>query len=291
METDLCHTSYVFKFGGRSLDLSSRTHIMGVLNVTPDSFSDGGKYFTLENAVAGVQQMIEDGADIIDVGGESTRPRGPYGEGAEEVSEEEELRRVIPVIKAIAAHSNAVISIDTYKSAVANAALDAGATIVNDVSGLSFDPDMAKVVSLHHASLVVMHMKGMPKTMQQDPSYDDVVLEVKQSLLTSVEKAQQAGVEQILIDPGIGFGKKLMHNLSLLKNLGQLAELDCPILIGPSRKAFIGALLDLPVSERLEGTAAAVAASIFHGANVVRVHDVKAMKRVAVVVDAIVKAA
>jgi len=263
---------------------------MGVLNVTPDSFSDGGNYFNKDQAVAHALQMAADGADIVDVGGESTRPKGPYGEGAEEVSAEEEIRRVVPVIEELSSRSDVLISIDTYKVAVAEAALKAGAAIVNDISGLNYDSAMAQVVASHEAVLIAMHIKGTPKTMQQNPVYENVVDEVKKNLSQSVEKARGAGIEHIFIDPGIGFGKKLEHNLSLIKNLHRLADLHCPIVIGPSRKAFIGMLLKLPVDQRLEGTAAAAAASIFHGANVLRVHDVKEMKRVAVVADAIMRA-
>jgi dihydropteroate synthase len=264
---------------------------MGVLNVTPDSFSDSGRYFNPEKAVAHALQMVEEGADIIDVGGESTRPKGPYGEGAEEIASEEELRRVIPVVREIADRCDVVISIDTYKSAVADAALVAGASIVNDISGLNFDPAMGSIVASHGAALIAMHIKGTPKTMQQDPVYTDVVAEVKLSLSKSLEKAAFAGIEHIMVDPGLGFGKNLKHNLTLIKNLGKLSDLHSPIVVGPSRKGFIGMLLDAPVNERLEGTAAAVAASIFSGAHVVRVHDVKEMKRIAIVVDAIMRAA
>lgn len=290
MEIEIQHASPVFRCGGKTLDFSARTWIMGVLNVTPDSFSDGGKYFNREIAVEHALQMAADGADIIDVGGESTRPKGPYGEGAEEISSEEEIRRVVPVVKELSSRSDVVISIDTVKSVVAEAALKAGAAIVNDISGLNFDDGMADVVSSHGATLIAMHIKGSPKTMQQNPVYQDVVKEVKQGLLHSIEKARSAGIEQIMIDPGIGFGKKLDHNLSLIKNLRKFTDLNRPIVIGPSRKAFIGMLLNLPVEERLEGTAAAVAASILNGANVVRVHDVKEMKRVAVIADAILRA-
>jgi len=287
---DILHSPFILRRGEKSIDLSSRTHIMGVLNVTPDSFSDGGKFFDKEQAVAHALQMVRDGADIIDVGGESTRPKGPYGEGAEEVTADEEIRRVVPVIEELSSRSDVLISVDTYKSAVADAALRAGAAIVNDISGLNFDAAMASVAAAHGAALIVMHIQGTPKTMQHDPVYKNVVEEVKESLSRSVEKARDAGVENILVDPGIGFGKRLEHNLSLIRNLHRLAELHCPIVIGPSRKGFIGTLLNLPVDQRVEGTAAAVAASVIYGANIVRVHDVKEMKRIAVVVDAIMEA-
>ena len=291
MDTTIRGKPFDVQCGKKVLHLSSRTHIMGVLNVTPDSFSDGGKYFSRENALRHALQMAEEGADIIDVGGESSRPKGPYGEGAEEISAEEEKQRVLPIIKELSERCDVVISIDTYKSSVAEAALKAGASIVNDISGLHFDPSMASVVASHGAALIAMHMKGTPKTMQQNPKYDDVVAEVRTSLAQSVEKAAAEGIHKIMIDPGIGFGKSLQHNLLLIKHLDAFAGLGRPIVVGPSRKAFIGALLDVPVGERLEGTAAAVAASIFGGAHVVRVHDVKEMKRVAVLTDAILRAA
>ena len=290
VETDIHHSPFAFRCGGKFIDLSSRTYLMGVLNVTPDSFSDGGKYFNKDQAVVHALQMAADGADIIDVGGESTRPKGPYGEGAEEIGADEEIRRVVPVIKELSSRSDVLISIDTYKAAVAEAALKAGAAIVNDISGLNYDAAMAQTVASHEAVLIAMHIKGTPKTMQQNPVYENVVDEVKESLSRSVEKARGAGIEHVWVDPGIGFGKKLEHNLSLIKNLHRLADLHCPIVVGPSRKAFIGMLLNLPVYQRLEGTAAAVAASIFQGANVLRVHDVKEMKRIAVVADAIMRA-
>jgi len=291
MDTTIRGKPFDVQCGKKVLHLSSRTHIMGVLNVTPDSFSDGGKYFSRENALRHALQMAEEGADIIDVGGESSRPKGPYGEGAEEISAEEEKQRVLPIIKELSERCDVVISIDTYKSSVAEAALKAGASIVNDISGLHFDPSMASVVASHGAALIAMHMQGTPKTMQQNPKYDDVVAEVRTSLAQSVEKAAAEGIHKIMIDPGIGFGKSLQHNLLLIKHLDAFAGLGRPIVVGPSRKAFIGALLDVPVGERLEGTAAAVAASIFGGAHVVRVHDVKEMKRVAVLTDAILRAA
>jgi len=291
METTLQSNPFVLQCGKKILHLSSRTHIMGVLNVTPDSFSDGGKYFSREKALHRALQMVEEGADIIDVGGESSRPKGPYGEGAVEITPEEEVRRVVPVIKEIAERCDVVLSVDTYKASVAEAALLAGASIVNDISGLNFDPAMASVVASHRAVLIAMHIKGTPKTMQQNPRYHDVVAEVKMSLLKSAEKAASAGIEQIMVDPGIGFGKNLQHNLSLIKNLAALVQLGYPVVIGPSRKAFIGMLLNTPVDERVEGTAAAVAASIFGGAHVIRVHDVKEMKRVAIVADAVMRAA
>lgn len=272
--------------GGKSFDFSERTHIMGILNVTPDSFSDGGKYLSADAAVQRAMEMVEEGADIIDVGGESTRPKGIYGE-THTVEAEEELRRVIPVIEKLSRMTDIPISIDTTKSVVAEAALKAGASIVNDISGLKFDRQIANIAAAHSAGLVVMHMQGTPETMQLNPQYKDVVREVKEELLQSVQFARSAGVEKIIIDPGIGFGKTLEHNLSLINHLHEFLDLRLPILIGTSRKGFIGALLKTTVEDRMEGTAATVAAAILKGAHIVRVHDVKEMKRVALVADAI----
>lgn len=271
----------VYKFGNREFDFSKRTYVMGILNVTPDSFSDGGRYFSLDSAVEHAMKMVEDGADIIDVGGESTRP------GSEPVPVEEELRRVVPVIKEIVKRVDVPVSIDTYKSEVARQALDNGASIVNDISGLRFDEKMADVVASYKASVVIMHIKGTPKTMQQNPMYDDVVSEIYNYLSESVEIARKAGIGQIIIDPGIGFGKRLIDNLEIIRRLREFKSLGYPILIGVSRKSFIGNILNLPVEERLEGTAGAVAVSVWNGANIVRVHDVKEIVRVVKIVDAI----
>jgi len=269
-------------FGPAQYDLSRRTHIMGILNVTPDSFSDGGLYTTIDRAVSHGLKMVEEGADFIDVGGESTRP------GADPLSLEEEIQRVIPVIRQLAEKTSAPISIDTYKSSVAERALDAGAVIVNDISGLHFDLRLPDVVARYRASIILMHIKGTPKTMQENPQYENVIEEICSYLDAGIARARSAGIEQIIIDPGIGFGKRLEHNLEIIRKLRELHRLGYPVLVGPSRKSFIGTLLGLPASERLEGTAAAVAISIMHGANIVRVHDVKEMKRVATVTDAIV---
>lgn len=272
---------------GIELDVSARTHIMGVLNVTPDSFSDGGEYFDTSRALAHAEDMIRAGADIIDVGGESTRP------GSEPVPAEVELARVAPVIEGIAGMGTGVaISIDTWKSAVAERALDLGAHAVNDISGLRFDPQLAALAARYGAGLVISHVKGVPKNMQIDPTYDDVVSEVKDFLLSAATKAIDAGVDRrsIVVDPGIGFGKRLEHNLSLLKRLGEIAELGYPVLIGPSRKAFIGALTGAPAGDRVEGTLAASALGVAHGASIVRVHDVKEARRALAVADAIMRA-
>lgn len=274
-------SQFVFKFGRQVYDLASRTHIMGILNVTPDSFSDGGQHLGFEQAMAHARRMAEEGADFIDVGGESTRP------GSEAVSLEEELRRVIPVIERLTKELSIPLSIDTYKSKVAQEALNAGATIVNDISGLAFDSEMPYVAAKHHASVVLMHIRGTPKTMQKNPTYENVTHEVCQFLEEQVHKAHSLGIQQIIIDPGIGFGKNLQHNLQLIRELTTFKTVGCPILIGPSRKSFIGTILDLPVDQRLEGTAAAVTACILNGAHIVRVHDVKEMKRVALMADAL----
>jgi dihydropteroate synthase len=266
------------------LDFSEKTCIMGILNITPDSFSDGGRYFDKTSAINKALQMTEDGADIIDIGGESTRP------GSEPVPVEEELRRVLPVIKSIAGEIKIPVSIDTYKSEIAKRALDAGASMVNDISGLRFDPEMAKVVSDYKVPVVIMHIKGTPKIMQHKPVYDALIPEILEYLSQSITIAGEAGISDniIMIDPGLGFGKTFEHNLEIIHNLHEFTLLGKPILIGPSRKAFIGKILgDLPPEERLEGTAAAVAISIMNGANIVRVHDVKEMARVARVADAI----
>lgn len=279
---------FVYTFGKKTYTLSARTHIMGILNVTPDSFYDGGRFATVEGAVAHALQMVADGADIIDVGGESTRPKGTaYGEGAEAVSAEEEMRRVIPVIESLVRCTDIPVSIDTYKSSVAARALAAGAVLVNDVSGFRMDADMPRVVGDAGASAVVMHMRGTPKTTQRDTHYADLFGEITSFLRQAVEQGERAGIRQILVDPGIGFGKQFEHNLQLISRLSAFASLHRPILVGPSRKSFLGTILDTPVEDRLEGTIAAVVACILAGAHIVRVHDVKACKRAALVADAV----
>lgn len=269
----------IYKFGSVEYNLSSRTFIMGILNVTPDSFSDGGKYLNSSNAVDCALQMIDEGADFIDVGGESTRP------GSESVSIDEELNRVIPVIEQLVKKTTIPISIDTTKSAVAERALQSGAVIVNDISSFHFDHRMPAVVSKYNASVVLMHTKDKPKTMQQNPEYKDLIPEIKSYLAVAIKKSIENSIKQIIIDPGIGFGKKLEHNIEIFKRLKEFQELGYPVLVGPSRKSFIGTLLNLPIDERLEGTAAAVAVSIMNGANIIRVHDVEEMKRVAKIID------
>ena len=265
------------------LPLGGRTLVMGVLNVTPDSFSDGGKFFDASTAVEHGLRMVEEGADIIDVGGESTRP------SAADVTLEEEVRRVVPVIEALAKRTDAPISVDTRKSAVARRAVDAGAQIINDVSALRHDPALLDVASAHGTPVVLMHMKGAPSTMQENPAYDDLMGEIRDYLLVAVEKCKSAGLDfdRMVIDPGIGFGKTVEHNLEILGNLDRLASLRLALMVGVSRKSFIGRILDLPEHERLEGTAAAVAACVLGGADIVRVHDVRRITRVVRVCDAI----
>jgi dihydropteroate synthase len=273
--------NFKYRFGKVEYDLASRTYVMGILNVTPDSFSDGGRYLNIEQAIEHGQKLVEDGADFIDVGGESTRP------GSESVSIKEEVRRVIPVIESLNKKIGVPISIDTCKSDVAEAALQVGATIVNDISAMIFDTKMASVIAKHQASVVLMHIKGTPKNMQMNPSYNNVTEDVKQFLREQLEEATKAGITQIMIDPGIGFGKKFEHNIQLLKELKTFTSLGYPLLVGVSKKSFLSAILSLPPNERVEGTAAAVTASILNGANIIRVHDVKEMKRVAMVSDAL----
>ena len=269
----------------RELSLGSRTLVMGIVNVTPDSFSGDGLAGDPEAAIAQGRRMVEDGADILDVGGESTRP------GSEPASLEEELRRVLPVVEGLAADLEVPISIDTYKSAVARAALARGASIVNDISGLHADEEMARVAAEAGAAVVVMHIRGTPRDMQKDPRYADVIGEISDYLGDGIARAEAAGLgrDQIVVDPGIGFGKKLEHNLEILRRLREFRCLGCPVMVGTSRKTMIGAILDLPVEERLEGTAATVALAIQAGADIVRVHDVREMARVARVADAIVR--
>lgn len=275
-----------WKLARRSLPYSERTLVMGVLNVTPDSFSDGGQFFFFERAINHAEQMIAEGADIIDVGGESTRP------GSEFVSEAEESRRVIPVIERLASTFSIPISIDTTKPSVAHAALGAGAEIVNDISGLRFDPAIADEAARTKAGLILMHSRGTPKDMQQLPPVADIMSEVVTGLRQSVAIAEEHGVqrESIAIDPGIGFGKTAEQNVELIAKLDQLAEgfPDLPLMIGTSRKSFIGKLLgDAPADQRLYGTLASVVAAVLNGAQVVRVHDVKAAADAVRVLDAI----
>lgn len=281
-----CSPEKPWRFGAVEIPSGKKSLVMGILNVTPDSFYDGGRYADREAAVRRALQMVEEGADVIDVGGESTRP------GSEPVDAEVEAARVVPVIEALRERVPVPISVDTYKAPVAEAALKAGACIVNDITGLHADPRMAKVAAEHGATVVVMHIKGTPKTMQQNPAYADLLGEVRAYLEEGCELALKAGVpeDRIWIDPGIGFGKTAEHNLELLRRLRFFRALGFPILVGTSNKSVIGQVLGLPVHDRLEGTAATVAVAIANGADGVRIHDVQAMKRVSAMADAIVRA-
>lgn len=268
------------------LKFGRRTYIMGILNVTPDSFSDGGSYRSAAAAVEHGQELLAAGADIIDVGGESTRP------GARPVTVKEEIARVVPVIKRLAKINGAFISIDTRKAAVAKAALQAGAKMVNDISGLRHDHHLAKVVAKAKVPLCLMHLQGTPQTMQKNPVYTDLIGEILHYLSGGLAIAQKAGIllEKIIVDPGIGFGKTAAQNLELLRRLREFKVLGRPILVGTSRKSVIGHVLDLPADERLAGTAATVALAINNGADVVRVHDVRELARVVKMSDAIIRA-
>jgi len=276
--------NHVYRFGETEYDLDARSYIMGIINVTPDSFSDGGKYKNTEEACAAAVSMVESGADFIDVGGESTRP------GSEPASLQSELDRVIPVIESLARSVRVPLSIDTYKSTVAREALRAGAAIVNDISGLHFDPRMAGVVAEHGSTVILMHIRGTPRTMQIDLVYRDLIGEIRAYLEEGIRRASDAGIRQIIVDPGIGFGKSTDQNIEILKRLSEFRNLGFPVMVGPSRKSFIGNILNLPVDQRLEGTAAAVAVSIINGTDIIRVHDVREMKRVAVIADAVRRA-
>ena len=265
------------------LDCARRTVIMGILNVTPDSFYDGGRRSEPTRAIADGVEMVQSGAEILDVGGESTRP------GARPVDEAEELDRVLPVIRGLRREVAVPISIDTYKAGVARAALDAGADIVNDISALRFDPALVSLVAAEEVPVILMHMQGKPQTMQSEPRYNDVVREVRDFLAAQLYEAMDAGIaaERIILDPGIGFGKTLEHNLQLLRGLPTLAALGQPLLVGASRKAFIGKILDLDPDHRLEGSLAAAVAAVLGGANLLRVHDVAETCRAARMADAI----
>jgi dihydropteroate synthase len=263
------------RIGNRTFDFRKRTFIMGILNITPDSFYDGGRYLEPPAALDQAHRLIEEGADILDLGAESTRP------GSLPVPAEEQLRRLLPVLKPLAKKVRTPISIDTTSARVATAALAAGARIINDISGLRFDPELAKVCARHNARLILMHIRGKPRTMQRNPVYHDLMQEIVNGLSWSVKQALDAGVKpgNLFIDPGIGFGKKPEHNLEILRRLTELRTLGLPIVVGPSRKSFIGITLNLPPEERLEGTIAACVVAALNGASIVRVHDVLAVHR------------
>ncbi len=268
---------------GIHLEYGHRTLVMGILNVTPDSFSDAGRTVTMAAAISAAEAMVAAGADVIDIGGESSRP------GASAVGLDEELRRVLPVIEVLAPRLSVPISIDTTKAGVARRAFEAGARILNDISALRFDPEMTEIVARAGVPVVLMHMQGTPRDMQAQPHYADVVGEICAFFEERLRAAEQGGIprERVILDPGIGFGKRLADNLEILRSLGRFHVFGRPLLVGASRKAFIGEILDLPVDARLEGTAAAVAAAVLAGAALVRVHDVQALVRVVRVAEAI----
>jgi len=276
-----------WKIGDREMEFARPPKVMGIVNVTPDSFSDGGRFFGTGEAVERALQLVEEGADIIDVGGESTRP------GSAPVAKGEELRRVIPVIEGLRDRSDVPISIDTTKSAVARSALAAGADIINDVSALRSDAKMAPVAAEAGCPVVLMHMLGSPRTMQRDPQYDDVVAEVKAFLSEAIDRAVLVGIErsQLAVDPGIGFGKTVAHNLRLINELGALKTLGVPVVLGASRKSFIGKVLDVEADDRIEGTLAVSALAVKTGAEIIRVHDVSANRRAIELAYAVVSAA
>jgi dihydropteroate synthase len=268
----------------RSFCWGKKTYIMGILNVTPDSFSDGGEFNNIHTALTQAQTMINNGVDIIDIGGQSTRP------GAIQISLEDELTRTIPIIKAIRTESNIPISIDTTRAEVAKAAIKAGADIVNDISGGTFDPEMLMTVGELNVPIILMHIRGNPQNMQQLTDYEDLIGDIYNFLFEQIKKAIACGIKQhhIIIDPGIGFAKNHEQNLELIRNLATFKTLKCPLLIGISRKSFIGKILNQPnPKDRIWGTAAACSAAIFYGADILRVHDVQEMREIALVADAI----
>ena len=278
---------FVIRSGDLTLELGKRTLLMGAINVTPDSFSDGNRFFESDRAIQQGELLAAEGADLLDIGGESTRPF------SEAVPLEEELRRVIPVIKELAKRTSIPISIDTCKNRVAQEALDVGATIINDVSALRFDPELVRVAADADVPLVLMHMQGTPRVMQIEPRYDSLLSEVISFLEERIQFACAGGVarERIIVDPGIGFGKTVNHNLLLIKHLDALATLGRPVLLGTSRKAFIGSVLDKEVTEREPGTWATVCTGIIKGAHIVRVHEVTTCRQLADMIDAIQNAA
>jgi dihydropteroate synthase len=275
--------TYRFRTRGKIFELGQRTWLVGVVNVTPDSFFDGGLYFEPARAIDRALALAAEGADIIDIGGESSRP------GSNPIPAKEEKKRILPVVEVLKQKNSVLISVDTTKAEVAEAALAAGADIINDISAGRFDPRMLPIAARSGAAVILMHMKGTPRTMQIAPHYDDVLGEVKAFLSERLEAAESCGLprESILLDPGIGFGKLIDHNLILLNNLGALAELGRPLVVGISRKSFLGKILKVEAQDRLEGTIAAAVVSILRGASLLRVHDIQAVKQAVAVAEAI----
>jgi dihydropteroate synthase len=280
---NILKSRYSIRCRGKTYELGRRTLVMGILNVTPDSFSDGGLFFEKEKAVAQGLRMTEEGADFLDLGGESTRP------GAKPVETEEEIRRVIPVIECLSRKVDIPISIDTRKSMVAKRAVEAGARMINDISGLSFDPELAHIAAKEDLPIVLMHIRGVPETMQKDIHYDSLFFEMLRFLEESIQKAESAGIDprQIIIDPGIGFGKGPEDNLLILKNLSEFKVLGKPLLLGTSRKSFIGKVLNAEAADRLEGTLSSIVAGVMNGAHIIRCHDVLPAKKAIAIADAI----
>lgn len=270
-----CSRSYILDIRGKKISLGPEPWIMGIVNVTPDSFSDGGQFLDPEKAVEHALKLVEEGACIVDLGGESTRP------GSTGVSEEEEIKRILPVLKKLRPRTNALISVDTRKSSVARLALEEGADLINDISALRHDPEMAGVVARYQVPVVLMHMLGTPETMQQNPSYNNLLFDIKHFFMQRIRAARAAGIseDRIIIDPGIGFGKTLKHNLELIRNLDYFLDLGYPVLLGPSRKSFLGLILQEPPAGRLEGTIVSCLIGYLNGAVILRVHDVIEIKR------------
>lgn len=276
---------YILDIRNQKITIGPEPWLAGILNVTPDSFSDGGQYLEPGQAVERALRLVEQGARIIDIGGESTRP------GSKEVPAEEELARIIPVIKKLRPQTAALISIDTRKSLVARAALDEGADLINDISALGHDPEMATVAAAAGVPVILMHMLGSPETMQLNPQYDDLLGEIRAFFLERISRAEAAGIapDRLVLDPGLGFGKTLEHNLTLINRLDYFLDLGKPVMVGPSRKSFIGFILEVPVDQRLEGTLAAAIISWLRGAAIIRVHDVLETKKALQVAQSIVK--
>ncbi|MEI6857414.1 dihydropteroate synthase [Psychrilyobacter sp.] len=267
----------------KEFDFENKTYTMGILNLTPDSFSDGGSYVNLDSAIKRAKKMVEEGVDIIDIGAESTRPGAAY------IEEEEELRRILPVVEKLIKEVDVPISIDTYKPRVAEECIKAGAHIINDIKGLKDDFNMAKVIAKYGVFVIIMHIQGNPKNMQRNPGYDNIIKDIKKSLEESIDIAVKAGIspEKIILDPGIGFGKTFENNLEIIKKLCEFRKLEYPLLIGASRKGFIGDILGTPPLDRLEGNLAVAVISAYNGASIIRVHEVKETVRALKMTDAV----